>query len=845
MEQFFLEFELAPQRRIFSVTELTAAVRALLSGEFADIWVSGEISGMKLASSGHYYFTLKDRDAQLRAVAFRSAHRFWKFKPQDGLAVLARGRIDVFESRGEYQLQVELLEPQGLGALQLAFEQLKKKLAAEGLFATGRKRPLPRFPRRIGIVTSARGAAIADMVQILTTRLPGLHIRLFPALVQGEGSVEEVCRGIEYFSRTMWPDVVIVGRGGGSLEDLWTFNEEAVARAIAACAVPVVSAVGHETDVTIADFVADLRAPTPSAAAQMVVCTLQDLLERIDAGRAKLAQLLRYRFAMLERRLRQQGIERALGVLHRRVGRGMQRIDEQDYRMRERMRAALDARTRRRALEARLRRFDVRPRLAGDRRRMEAAHAAALQLVRARLARRRSALDQLAAKLSQLSPLRILERGYAIVSNQTGIVTDAADAPDASEIHVRLARGALDAGRDGVHQPLLWPKVLHIALPRAPRRPGPVPPGCSRLPAAKPRALPVAGGDPHNHAREVGEIRIGQGEAAQRIADAGIETGGDQDQLRAKTFGGRQQRILHRAQDFAPPRTRRQGEVHGGARACARAGFVPAAGARIERPLVRAEKEHRRIGVEDVLRAVAVVHVPIHDQDARYAVFALRVARGEGHVIEEAEAHAAASAGVVSRRPHGAERVLHVAGHHRVDGVQHAACGQCRDVPGIWRNVGIACAEVGPPGFDIAPRGAQVLRGVAEQKLVFSGRARVHGHQAREQAGAAQPLHNGIESLRPFRMFHPQKVLSKPRIRHQPCLIHTPLRWPYKSTCRRGLKRKPSCLQISASQTERSRSTSRSVPSGIRMTFARGALKAATSSPTSSRSCGAAITNLS
>ena len=272
----------------------------------------------------------------MKAVAFRSAHRFWKFKPRDGLAVLARGRIDVYEARGEYQLLVELLEPQGLGALQLAFEQLKKKLAAEGLFAAERKRPLPRFPRRIGIVTSPRGAAVADMIQILARRFPGLHIRLFPALVQGEGSVEEVCRGIEYFSRTKWPDVLIVARGGGSLEDLWTFNEEAVARAIAACSVPVISAVGHETDVTIADFVADLRAPTPSAAAEMVVCTRDELFDRIAAARAKAAQALRYRLAMLERRLRQQGIDRALGILHRRIGRGLQQIDEQEYRMRER-----------------------------------------------------------------------------------------------------------------------------------------------------------------------------------------------------------------------------------------------------------------------------------------------------------------------------------------------------------------------------------------------------------------------------------------------------------------------------------------------------------------------------
>ena len=446
MEQFALEFDLAPERRIFTVSELNAAVRAVLDQEFRDVWVSGEISGLKLATSGHYYFTLKEHDAQVKCVAFRSAHRYWKFKPQDGLAVLARGRIDVYEARGEYQLLVEMLEPQGLGALQLAFEQLKRKLAEEGLFDAGRKRPLPRFPRRIGIVTSPSGAAIADMVQILSRRFPGLHIRLFPALVQGEGSVDEVCRGIEYFSRSKWPDLIIVGRGGGSLEDLWTFNEEAVARAIAACAVPVVSAVGHETDVTIADYVADLRAPTPSAAAELVVSTREELLERIAAARAKTTQAMRYRLAMLERRLRQQGIDRALSVLHRRVGRGLQRIDEQEYRMRERMRAAIGARERaRRGLEIRLRRFDMRPRLAANRRRLEAAQTSVIEIVRRRLARRRSTLDQLSAKLSQLSPLRILERGYAIVSNPGGIVKDAEAAPAGSGIHVRLAKGELDA----------------------------------------------------------------------------------------------------------------------------------------------------------------------------------------------------------------------------------------------------------------------------------------------------------------------------------------------------------------------------------------------------------------
>jgi len=446
VEQFALEFDLFPARRVFAVSELNAAIADVLGSEFADIWVSGEISGIKLATSGHYYFTLKEHDAQVKCVAFRSAHRYWKFKPQDGMAVLARGRIDVYQARGEYQMLVENLEPQGLGALQVAFEQLKKKLAAEGLFAAERKHPLPRFPRRIGIVTSPRGAAIADMVQILTRRFPGLHLRLFPALVQGEGSVEEICRGIGYFSRTKWADLIIVGRGGGSIEDLWSFNSEAVARAIAECEVPVISAVGHETDVTIADFVADLRAPTPSAAAELAVSNREEVLERVAAVQAKATQAIRYRLVMLERRFRQQGIDRALNSLHRRIGRNLQRVDDQEYSIRERIRLAIESRERtRRALETRLQRFDMRPRLAADRRRLETAYSVLVQVAQTRLARRRSALDQLAAKLSQLSPLRILERGYAIVSNESGILKDSAAAPPGSRVQVRLAAGSFDA----------------------------------------------------------------------------------------------------------------------------------------------------------------------------------------------------------------------------------------------------------------------------------------------------------------------------------------------------------------------------------------------------------------
>src|SRR5216683_1505394 len=319
MEQFVLQF--GPERSVLTVSELNFFIRGLLDREFSDVWVSGEISGVKHAASGHYYFTLKDAEAQLRCVCFRSTARYLKFKPQDGAAVLARGRIDVYEARGEYQLQVEALEVQGHGALQFAFEQLKKKLAAEGLFAQARKRPLPRFPARIGIVTSQRGAVISDMIHVLARRFPGLHVRIYPAQVQGPGSIEEVCRAIQFFSRGGWAEVIIVARGGGSLEDLWTFNEEAVARAIVASAPPVISAIGHETDFTIADFVADLRAPTPSAAAEIVVPTKDSLLER--------------------------GTARAATLMHRAIARRAQRVDEIDFRLRREQRARLETTARR------------------------------------------------------------------------------------------------------------------------------------------------------------------------------------------------------------------------------------------------------------------------------------------------------------------------------------------------------------------------------------------------------------------------------------------------------------------------------------------------------------------
>src|SRR6476620_3750550 len=270
------------ERRVHTVSELTGEIRRMFESGFGDVWVEGEISNCKVWNTGHAYFTLKDETAQIRCVMFRSAVRYLKFSLEDGLHVVARGRLGVYEPKGEYQLQCEHVQPHGLGALQLAFEQLKKKLHAEGLFEQSRKRPLPALPRKIGIVTSLDGAALRDIIKVLRRRHPNAHLVIRPARVQGESAAAEITRGLRAIARVAGVDVVILARGGGSIEDLWAFNEEVVARAIAACPVPVIAAVGHEVDVTIADFVADLRAPTPSAAAELVVSAKEEFFNRID-----------------------------------------------------------------------------------------------------------------------------------------------------------------------------------------------------------------------------------------------------------------------------------------------------------------------------------------------------------------------------------------------------------------------------------------------------------------------------------------------------------------------------------------------------------------------------------
>jgi exodeoxyribonuclease VII large subunit len=452
MEELSLNFDAPediepPRKQTYTVSEITAEVHRLISRNFDDVRVAGEISGLKVWSSGHAYFSLKDGGALLRAVIWKSSLRYMRVKPQEGMAVIARGSLEVRAERGEYQMIVSALEPQGAGALMLAFERLKTRLAEEGLFDEERKRLLPRFPRRIGIVTSPQGAVIRDMITVFTRRWPGIHLRLYPTLVQGEGAAEGICAGLRYFSESGWADVVVVGRGGGSLEDLWAFNEEAVARAIAECRTPVVSAVGHETDFTIADFAADLRAPTPSAAAELIVPDARAVLEQVETSRRRVARAIEHLLNVLRRRLGELGTERASRHLHRQVGRYQQRVDEAAYALESSMQQRLLLHRRQWAeLDRRLRDQDLRLRLARDRQRWLAASQRLRELLRSRLLPDRQRWKLLQARLVALSPLAVLERGYAIVQNDRGTLVIAPEqAPPSSRLDIRLARGRLRA----------------------------------------------------------------------------------------------------------------------------------------------------------------------------------------------------------------------------------------------------------------------------------------------------------------------------------------------------------------------------------------------------------------
>jgi exodeoxyribonuclease VII large subunit len=436
----------APTRRIYSVTELTAEIRGLVENHFAEVWLEGELSNCKVWNTGHMYFTLKDGGAQIKAVMFRTAVRYLRFKPVDGLHVVARGRLGVYEPKGEYQIVCEHMEPKGLGALQLAFDQLKKKLLAEGLFEAARKRPLPALPRRIGIVTSLDGAALRDILNVLRRRAPNAGVLIRPARVQGDDAAADVATALRMIAKVPGVDVVIVGRGGGSIEDLWAFNEERVARAIVASPVPVISAVGHEVDVTIADFVADLRAPTPSAAAEMVVAAKDEFRGRIDRLTGRLRAAAKTDLQRRRTLVHVLGSRRGLASFHARLAMRGRHLAETTHQFRTVMRQAIEIRARRyRALRQRLEQRDLARRFALSRARLSAAEGRLMASARRTRHRADASLGALAGRLENLSPLAVLGRGYAVCWNadKTAIVRSADGVSPGDAVRVTLAAGEI------------------------------------------------------------------------------------------------------------------------------------------------------------------------------------------------------------------------------------------------------------------------------------------------------------------------------------------------------------------------------------------------------------------
>ena len=433
-------------RSILTVSQLTAEIKTLLERSFDHVWVEGEISNLRLPGSGHLYFTLKDDKAQIRAVMFRLQNRLLKFVLKDGLQVVACGRVTVYEPRGDYQLVLDYLEPKGLGALQLAFEQLKEKLAAEGLFDPARKRPIPHLPQRIGVVTSPTGAAIRDILRIIDRRFANVHILLCPVRVQGQGAAQEIARAIQALNELPDLDVMIVGRGGGSLEDLWAFNEEIVARAIFSSRVPVISAVGHEVDFTIADFVADLRASTPSAAAELVVRNKIELAQNLRNLERALQQSFRGMLDLQQERF---------GSLRERLADPRRRLSDQRIRLDDlsaRLAYSLQQGLRRRQDRFRLHQGGLL--LLNPAKRLEEYSQKFAQVMRRlsvsvqqeiRISRQK--VEGVMGKLFTLSPLAVLERGYSItrVLPSREIVRGADDLKVNSLVNVRVHRGEFSA----------------------------------------------------------------------------------------------------------------------------------------------------------------------------------------------------------------------------------------------------------------------------------------------------------------------------------------------------------------------------------------------------------------
>ena len=433
-----------PTRRIWPVRELVSHVRELVEGRFGDLWVEGEISNLRPAPSGHLYFTLKDADAQLPVVLFRRQAILLRFRPEDGLHVLARGRVSVYDQRGQMQLVAETMEPVGAGSLQLAFEQLKQKLKAEGLFEADRKRPLPAFPRTVGIVTSPSGAVIRDFLNIVGRRHSGLNVLLCAAAVQGDSAVAEVESALKCLNSSGLVDVIVIARGGGSLEDLAAFNSERVARAIAASKLPVVSAIGHETDFTIADFVADLRAPTPSAAAELITEAQHRIAEHLSNISARLGRATRFQLLQAQQRLSRLPLSRAEARITTILHRLEQLLDDVSQGLAGALTTSLRHRRRHlNELSATVLRHDPRQRLAHARQQFAAGAARLERAMERTLHQERARLQALDARLNSLSPLAVLDRGYALVLDERGaLIRSARRVIPGERVFTRMSDGA-------------------------------------------------------------------------------------------------------------------------------------------------------------------------------------------------------------------------------------------------------------------------------------------------------------------------------------------------------------------------------------------------------------------
>lgn len=439
-----------PARRIWPVRVLVSHIRDLVEQQYGDVWVEGEISNFRPAPSGHLYFTLKDADAQLPVVLFRRQALLLRFRPEDGLHVLARGKVSVYDQRGQMQLVAETMEPVGAGSLQLAFEQLKERLKAEGLFDAERKRPLPQFPRTVGIVTSPTGAVIRDFLNVASRRHSGLNVLLCAASVQGELAANEIVAAIECLNASGMVDVIVVARGGGSLEDLAAFNSERVARAIVASKLPVVSAVGHETDFTIADFVADLRAPTPSSAAELITEAQHRIAEHVARLGSRLDRAAHFQLLQVRQRFTRVPVSRAESRMTAMLYRLEQRLDDTALRMEANVNWQIRERQRRVAeRSAAVLRHDPRQRLAHARQHLTTGTTRAQHAMLRRIHDERARWRALQARLQSLSPLAVLDRGYALVLDAEGsLIRSATHVKAGDTLTTRLSDGTFTSRVD-------------------------------------------------------------------------------------------------------------------------------------------------------------------------------------------------------------------------------------------------------------------------------------------------------------------------------------------------------------------------------------------------------------